>query len=986
MLKNLRFLNNLPQRIRVAFGIIALMAVALSVGMSVFASLAPDAPAFAVHTRVILTTGMIVLVSQLTSLWLLWKGRTTAAHWLAFLPLFVMLLVAPTLVAGIELAVLAVAIIPVLVVNSLQSLPTGQARTLTIIGITVAILILLIDRFSPVARMEVPEISTFSYFLISGEILVFGFILLRQFPSYPLRTKQLVALLSVSLMVMLVFGILTYFTTETRLTTDAGRLLHNGAVSQSRILGDFVSKQMDLLTALKNRKWPAITSANTSYSGGASTIQAEIAELDEQWVKADQANNNQDTLVVSRLNNDTATVLNEYKASFPENAEVFITDKYGALVAATNRTSDYYQADEEWWQIAYNDGAGDVYIGQIVYDESIKEYAIIIAIPLFSAESEKVIGVLRTTVSIQAAIELLDASLTNIEATHTDILFPGGQLFAEDGMTDVSPEFQTQMQNLVTGGDFAELDYEGAPSLLSVSTIQSYNPEINKMGWIIIVHQPSQVALAPLNAQLRTIIIAGLLLAGLSALIAFFLSRSLTRPILGLTDVAKKIAGGNLAIQAKVETSDEVGQLAATFNSMTSQLRELIGTLEQRVADRTKALANVAEISTIASNIQNEDEMLATVVHLVQRRFDLYHAHVFTYNEENGELQIVACGYKEGDEHEGTHETATIPLDQEQSLVARAGRTKKPVIVNDVRSDPSWLPNPLLPDTAAELAVPLLAGDRLIGILDVQSDRVGAFTESDADIQMTLSAQIAVASQNIRQFKNSQKIANDLSVVANVGIATSTIAEIGHLLQEVVDLSKKSFNLYHAHIYLLNEAGDTLDLTAGAGEVGRKMVREERHIPLNSEKSLVARSARTREGVVVNDVSANPDFLPHPLLPHTRAEMAVPMIVAGNVIGVLDVQSETANHFTSIDVDITTTLASQIAVALQNARSFVETRRRAERETLLNAISQKIQSTTTIESALQTAARELGHVLGMKPTVVALESSFQAAEDQRNDK
>ena len=75
-------------------------------------------------------------------------------------------------------------------------------------------------------------------------------------------------------------------------------------------------------------------------------------------------------------------------------------------------------------------------------------------------------------------------------------------------------------------------------------------------------------------------------------------------------------------------------------------------------------------------------------------------------------------------------------------------------------------------------------------------------------------------------------MAADLGVVANVGIATSTITEAGHLLQEVVDLSKRSFNLYHAHIYLLNETGDVLELASGAGEVGRKMVAEGRAIPL----------------------------------------------------------------------------------------------------------------------------------------------------------
>jgi len=111
------------------------------------------------------------------------------------------------------------------------------------------------------------------------------------------------------------------------------------------------------------------------------------------------------------------------------------------------------------------------------------------------------------------------------------------------------------------------------------------------------------------------------------------------------------------------------------------------------------------------------------------------------------------------------------------------------------------------------------------------------------------------------------------------------------------------------------------------------------------------------------------------LLPKTRAEMAVPMLIGGKVIGVLDVQSEQVNRFTEIDVNIQTTLASQIAVALQNARSLANAQKQAERETKLNSITQKIQSTATIEEAMQIAARELGHALGQRQTLVSLDPS-----------
>ncbi len=168
----------------------------------------------------------------------------------------------------------------------------------------------------------------------------------------------------------------------------------------------------------------------------------------------------------------------------------------------------------------------------------------------------------------------------------------------------------------------------------------------------------------------------------------------------------------------------------------------------------------------------------------------------------------------------------------------------------------------------------------------------------------------------------SAKQAHELEAVAQISAAASAIQETNQLLQSVVDLTKGYFDLYHAHIYLLNEPGDTLVLTAGAGDVGRQMVQEGRTILLNHERSLVARAARDRQAVIVNDVRAEADFLPHPLLPHTRAEMAVPLLVAGRVLGVMDIQDDTPGIFTAQDANIMATLSSQVGVALQNARSF----------------------------------------------------------------
>jgi len=220
---------------------------------------------------------------------------------------------------------------------------------------------------------------------------------------------------------------------------------------------------------------------------------------------------------------------------------------------------------------------------------------------------------------------------------------------------------------------------------------------------------------------------------------------------------------------------------------------------------RARQLASVAEISSVSSKELDIQKMLESVVNLTQRQFGLYHAHVFLYNEKTEELQIAACGWKTGDAHEGTHGTTAIPVNKEQSLVARAARTRKAVIVNNVFTEPGWMPNPLLPDTASELAVPLVIGDQVLGVLDVQSDRINAFTEEDANIQNTLASQVATALQNARSFTQAQKQAEReamLNVInQKIQSATSVEAvlqiaarELGHALgapMTVAQLSMK---------------------------------------------------------------------------------------------------------------------------------------------------------------------------------------------------
>jgi PAS domain S-box-containing protein len=199
----------------------------------------------------------------------------------------------------------------------------------------------------------------------------------------------------------------------------------------------------------------------------------------------------------------------------------------------------------------------------------------------------------------------------------------------------------------------------------------------------------------------------------------------------------------------------------------------------------------------------------------------------------------------------------------------------------------------------------------------------------------------------------------ELEAVAEVSTAVSTILQTDELLQTVVDLTQSRFALYHAHIYLLSARGDSLELAAGAGEIGRQMMAQGRSIPLNLEQSLVAQAGRSRHSRVVNNVRLSPDWLPNPLLPDTQSEMAIPILLGEQLLGVLDVQADELDYFTPEDERIQTTLAAQVAIALENARSFEQSRRAVEE---LNALTRQLTREGWSGYREQMGGQELGYV------------------------
>jgi GAF domain-containing protein len=441
---------------------------------------------------------------------------------------------------------------------------------------------------------------------------------------------------------------------------------------------------------------------------------------------------------------------------------------------------------------------------------------------------------------------------------------------------------------------------------------------------------------------------------------------------------------GKLAVKGlKDEDQDSIELVNAVAERLSAHIENLRLFEETRLGQieldkRAQQLAAVAEISTVSSREFDIQKMLESVVHLTQRKFNLYHCHVFLYNEQANTLKIAACGWKAGDEHEGTHGTATIPLDQEQSLVARAARTRKAVIVNDVLNEPGWLPNPLLPDTASELAVPLLIGDRILGVLDVQSDHINAFTGEDANIQTTLASQVATALQNAYSFNQAQSALAQSEQLFDASRNLTQATDLQQLVSTAVNTLKiPAINraILVAFNYGTSDTVESLDVIANWWNgTGLQVTAVGTHYPLEVVRVMPMFVSPTP--VFFNDSFSDErvDETTMQLVKrlNLRAVAVLPLHTGSGQIGALILEAEVPHNFTTEETRLFIAIAPQIATIMDNRRQFERAQKQAEREAMLNVINQKIQSATSVEAVLQIAARELGHALGAPMTIAQL--------------
>lgn len=408
--------------------------------------------------------------------------------------------------------------------------------------------------------------------------------------------------------------------------------------------------------------------------------------------------------------------------------------------------------------------------------------------------------------------------------------------------------------------------------------------------------------------------------------------------------------------------------------SLVQQVADQLGLAlnNARLFEETKKsaqqMASVAEIATRISTILELQTLIETAVRLTQQRFGLYHVHLFMKQDDNKTFSVKACGWNQAETSAAITDVhhINIDIDAAVSIVARAARTKTAVIANDVHSDPAWLPNPSLPNIQSEMAIPVISAEEVLGVLNVHSNELDHFTDADLAIMTTLSAQIGSAIQNAVLFSETQRYANEMSLLNAVVTEAASTLDLHKSLTGIIAQMAKALSLSNADIRLLDANGMVnlvAELHPSEGKTG----------PLNSPAPLepmLQNSMASGKALILKNV---PEINLPPAIRRitdtyqTQTVTFIPLIAQDKSFGFASLHiSQVGREFNQDEMRLATAILTQVSIVVQNAQLFEQTRARARREQLLREITAHVRGSTNPDTIMRTAVREIGQAFGVK--------------------
>ncbi|HLW86729.1 MAG TPA: SpoIIE family protein phosphatase [Candidatus Sulfotelmatobacter sp.] len=335
------------------------------------------------------------------------------------------------------------------------------------------------------------------------------------------------------------------------------------------------------------------------------------------------------------------------------------------------------------------------------------------------------------------------------------------------------------------------------------------------------------------------------------------------------------------------------------------------------------------EVADVLATSLDLDTTLRRVSEVVRKVIDYEIFAILLLNEKTQELRF---RFQVGYPPEFAERTR---LKVGEGVTGRAAQLRKAVLVDDVTADPKYIA--AIPNVRAELAVPLLTKNRVIGVIDLEAREPGYFTEEHSRLLTLVASRMAAGIENAQLYTRTMRQSRILLLLNEIARELTSILNLDELLGRIAELLRRLIDYQMFSILLLDATGEKLQHRFSLRF--NESIQLKHEIPLG--RGLIGYAAETRQAVLVPDVKKDPRYIE--ANPETRSELVVPLIYKDKVIGVLDLEHTRRGFFTEDHKRTTTTLAAQIAIAIENARLYEEVARQERRLERDLALARELQ-------------------------------------------
>ncbi len=353
-----------------------------------------------------------------------------------------------------------------------------------------------------------------------------------------------------------------------------------------------------------------------------------------------------------------------------------------------------------------------------------------------------------------------------------------------------------------------------------------------------------------------------------------------------------------------------------TFQDITERKQ-----FTQEILRRNQDLAALNRLTAAAASVLDLQAVMDTVVREMIGIFDVQSCGIALLNPDRTKMTVVADYVV----NPGVPSARGTVILVSSETSTRSVIDDKPVVILQPQTNPmTESMHDIFRARKAEctMVVPLRTRRGIVGTIGVDTDRPRrVFSDTEVALAETVAGQVSIAIENANLFEESQRRAHQLATAAEVSQAATAMLDTQALIARVSELLRERFNMYFVALYLIDETGRWAVLRYATGKVGAEMVASSHRLEIG-EHSMVGWAISYRQPRIALLAELDPVRYANPLLPDTRSEVVLPLMVGETVLGALDVQSSQPSSFTAADISILQTMAGQVAVALQNARLY----------------------------------------------------------------